>query len=442
LRSPVVVILGVIAALVLALAPHPAGASPSPSNTAFFTYDGSAPLSSYAPGAVLKTRVIRYHLLDVPTPIKVVQILYRTTDQQGRPSANVTSVMLPATGRASRAISYQSAYDSNSIADAPSRSIAGDLNLTGITVTAETAAMATFLGAGFAVIVPDDEGADSALGMGRQAGYATLDSMRAALNAANVTGLSPDTRIGMLGYSGGAIPTGWAAQLQPEYAPELTSRMVGAAYGGVAVDLAHNFEYVAGSPFWSVALAAVLGAGVRSYGVDVDQFANAYGKRFIAWSADKSIAYNAGLSIGLTWQKMVMPQYANPNSVPAFVQIVNDLNMGLAPAPTMPVLMAQGGKGILNGTKPSKKWGDGDGVMLVKDARTLVRGFCTAGTKVLFREYPKLEHAGAGVALVAEAVPWLFARFDGTPAPSNCGTVPAGNSLAPEVQVPVGTPAG
>lgn len=57
--------------------------------------------------------------------------------------------------------------------------------------------------------------------------------------------------------------------------------------------------------------------------------------------------------------------------------------MGLAPAPTMPVLMGQGGGGILDGTPASAKYGPGDGVMLVKDARTLARNFCAAGTKTV-----------------------------------------------------------
>jgi hypothetical protein len=38
----------------------------------------------------------------------------------------------------------------------------------------------------------------------------------------------------MVGYSGGAIATGWAAQLQPTYAPELA--FVGAVAGGTPAD--------------------------------------------------------------------------------------------------------------------------------------------------------------------------------------------------------------
>ena len=37
----------------------------------------------------------------------------------------------------------------------------------------------------------------------------------------------------MLGYSGGAIATEWAAELAPSYAPEVNERLIGAAIGGV-----------------------------------------------------------------------------------------------------------------------------------------------------------------------------------------------------------------
>ena len=36
------------------------------------------------------------------------------------------------------------------------------------------------------------------------------------------------------GYSGGTIATGWAAQLQPRYAPELKGQLIGAAVGDLS----------------------------------------------------------------------------------------------------------------------------------------------------------------------------------------------------------------
>ncbi len=54
----------------------------------------------------------------------------------------------------------------------------------------------------------------------------------------------------MLGYSGGAIATEWAAELAPAYAPDLDRRLIGAAMGGVLVHPARNLLYVEGSYFW------------------------------------------------------------------------------------------------------------------------------------------------------------------------------------------------
>jgi hypothetical protein len=58
------------------------------------------------------------------------------------------------------------------------------------------------------------------------------------------TGETGAEKIGLIGYSGGAIATRWAAELASSYSPEISSRIVGAAMGGVLVDPAHNLRYV------------------------------------------------------------------------------------------------------------------------------------------------------------------------------------------------------
>ena len=87
-------------------------------------------------------------------------------------------------------------------------------------------------------------------------GYNTLDSLRAALKSP-ATGLTSTTKIGLAGYSGGAIATEWAAQLAPTYAPEINSDIVGAAMGGVLVDPAHNLKYIEGSSTWASVIGKV-----------------------------------------------------------------------------------------------------------------------------------------------------------------------------------------
>ena len=105
----------------------------------------------------------------------------------------------------------------------------------------------------------------------------------------------------------------------------------------------------------------------------------------------------------------------------------NKVNAGWA-SPTIPMFI--GTAGALDGTFSSQV---GDGVMMAYDVRALAQKFCASGTPVTYNEYP-LEHAGAIVPWVAGMLPWLYDRFNGKTAPSNCwltSLLPS-NSLAPE----------
>ncbi|MER5485569.1 lipase family protein [Streptomyces sp. NPDC002812] len=417
----------------------PAATTASPTAAAaaddpFYTYDGSTPLSSYAPGTVLKTRTLQYHVVGIPTPVKAIQLLFRTVDAQGRPSAGVTSVVRSLTGDGSRAVSYQSFYDSLNPADSPSRAIAGDVSLGGLIANGESLLLVPLLLSGYDVIIPDTEGQSADFAAGPEYGTTTLDSIRAASRSPE-TGLNSATRIGLAGYSGGAIATHWAAALAPGYAPDVDRRLVGYAEGGLLVAPAHNLKYVSGSTIWAgVAPMAVLGAA-RSYDIDFAPYLNSYGAQVFKELERGSIINALGQYPGLTWKKMVKPQYANPNSVPAFVEAVNKLNLGSAPTPSAPGFIVQGGGGVLEGTFSNLPGiGRGDGVMVAGDVRALARQYCDKGnTSLKYTQYDLLSHVGAAVPWAPSALGWLNDRFAGKAAPSDCGRIPAGNSLAPEV---------
>lgn len=94
------------------------------------------------------------------------------------------------------------------------------------------------------------------------AGHAVLDSVRAAVGTPHL-GLDPAAPTIVTGYSGGAIASGWAAQLAPKYAPELN--LVGAVFGGVPADFEMLLETMNGRNAASgVFLAATLGVA-REY---------------------------------------------------------------------------------------------------------------------------------------------------------------------------------
>ena len=70
--------------------------------------------------------------------------------------------------------------------------------------------------------------------------------------------MRPHTPIGLIGYSGGAIASEWAAELAPSYAPAVSKRIVGTAIGGVLVHPGHNLHYIDGSLVWSGVQPAAL----------------------------------------------------------------------------------------------------------------------------------------------------------------------------------------
>jgi hypothetical protein len=72
---------------------------------------------------------------------------------------------------------------------------------------------------------------DLKVGLGLQAGYATLDGIRATISAGLGLAESTSIRTAMTGYSGGALASEWAAELHTKYAPELN--ISGIAIGGL-----------------------------------------------------------------------------------------------------------------------------------------------------------------------------------------------------------------
>ncbi|MFF0204273.1 lipase family protein [Streptomyces sp. NPDC005017] len=403
----------------------------------FYSYDGGEPLSSYPPGAVLKTRTLPYHLFGIPTPVTAVQLLYRTTDAQGRPDAGVTTVVRSPTGDGSRAVSYQSFYDSLNPEDGPSRAVAGDVTLGGLIPNVESLLLVPLLLRGYDVVLPDTEGQRADFAAGPEYGTITLDSIRAATRSSH-TRLDPGTRFGLIGYSGGAIATNWAAALAPSYAPDVNRSLVGFAEGGLLVAPAHNLKYVDGSLAWSGVIPMAVIGTARAYDLDLKPYLSAYGLDVYKKVEDASIVDALGRYPGLTWKKMAKPQYADPNSVPEFLAAVNKLNLGSAATPTIPGFIAQGDAGVLEGTFSDRPGvGTGDGVMVAGDVRALARQYCATGnTAIKYNQYELLSHLGVPVVWAPPALDWLDDRFEGRAAPSDCGRIPRGNSLAPEQPAP------
>jgi len=422
-----------LAAAGFAGAPAPlAQASAAPARGSFYTYTGSTPLAQIKPGTVLKTRTLSYHVAGIALPVQVVQLAYRSAGALGQPTTNVTSVLEPPLPASSpRAVSYQSFYDSLNPADEPSVQIAGDVTLGGLVTDAESVVIAPLLLQGYTVIVPDTEGQTADFASSPEYGMATLNSIRAATNSP-LTGLTKATPMGMFGYSGGAIATGWAAQLAPAYAPDVNRQLVGAAEGGVLVDPAHNLTYVNGSSIWACIIPMSIIGIARGFHIDITPYLNSYGRQLYNSLQNASIANVLGQYPGLTFAQLVKPQYANPASIPVLVKVENELNAGRLGSPTIPMFIGQGANGILEGTPGNKPGiGRGDGVMVAGDVRTLARDFCASGTAVDYTQYNSLSHVTTFPVWAPAALAWLNGLFAGSQAPNDCSQIAPGNSLAP-----------
>lgn len=287
---------------------------PQPQDDPFYTYSGSTPLDQLPPGSVLATRSVPSHILGVPTPLKTTQLLYRSTSQTGKPTANVTSVIQPLhQPDTTRILSYQSAYDSLDRNDQPSYTINGGLTFGGLVPSVELAVLGIFLAQGFTVIVPDTEGQRADFAAGPEYGMNTLDSIRAAFNTSEVETAS-DANVALLGYSGGAIASEWAAELAPTYAPDVNAHLIGAAIGGVLVHPAHNLHYVADTYIWAGVMPMALIGIARAFEVDFTPYLTPPGLDLYREMQSASIVHVLGQPRywRLKWRDVVIPDYPTP----------------------------------------------------------------------------------------------------------------------------------
>jgi hypothetical protein len=131
-------------------------------------------------------------------------------------------------------LSYQEFYDSADVDASPSYLFYSGMS--GDVVEA--------LANGWTTVVPDFEGPLAAFTAGVLSGHATIDSVRAILSLGHLMGLDSDAPYAMWGYSGGALASEWAAELQVQYAPELN--FSGAALGGLTPNITSVLEIMSG----------------------------------------------------------------------------------------------------------------------------------------------------------------------------------------------------
>ncbi len=448
----VAVIVSVVA--LCALSQPDADAATYPQPDSFYTNYSAGQLAKVKPGTILHTRPLTYVAPvgspganggTLPVTYHGVQLLYRTVTELGKPTVTVTSLLEPL-APTTQLVSDQWFYDSLYDGCDPSYYLHNNDMSDGDTNSDEGPLLGTFLAAGQAVVTSDYEGENFAWTSAQQSGEQTLDGIRAALNyqtgnmdpLTGATTLPAGTKVGLMGYSGGAIATEWASELAAKYAPDVSKLIVGTAIGGVYVYPYHNLQYVTGSPKWSGVIPGGLLGTARGFGIDSAHYASALGTKLANESSKVCIDQLLGKHPGLTYQQLVKPQYANFAKVPAFVAVNNKSIMSTGGTPTAPMYIAQGVDPDPSGpqgegTPPSPQYGPGDGVMLQRDTQSLAYTYCRRGVSVDYQVFDT-GHTNTFVGYFPVANAFLKALFDGTPRTVTgvtCSGLTMGNSLKP-----------
>jgi len=174
----------------------------------FYAKPLAAELAAVAPGTLLRIREIKpkaFFVFDVDA--KAWQLMFRSTDGRGQAVASITTVLVPpnAPAKGRVLLSYQVAYDALTLKCAPSQSAIRGRAL-------EQPQISSALSRGWVVSLPDYEGLDSLWGAAVNSGQGVLDAVRAAQRFSPLGLDGGNTKVGLLGYSGGSLASTWAAE--------------------------------------------------------------------------------------------------------------------------------------------------------------------------------------------------------------------------------------
>jgi hypothetical protein len=364
---------------------------PAPDDDPF--YVPAAGFEAEAPGTILRSRSVAVTGLGIPLPVRSTQMLVRSTDAKGRPTAVVSTLMLPPTVYLGKRplLSYQPATDSLGDECNPSY-------LMRLGIEKELPLMALGLLKGWAVVVTDYQGPTDAYGSGLMSGHAVLDGIRAAERLGGTGLAGSSTPVGMWGYSGGGLATSWATQLQPAYASELNIR--GVASGGTPADLRAAATRIDGGPFSGLFLAAAVGLS-RQY-PEMLAVMNDRGRAMIDQIGDMCYAEEA-----IAFPFRHLNEFTTPPDP------LND-----------PVVAAVLAENTLGGARPGAPvylyHSVFDELIPYDSAQALRATWCRQGARVQFSTDVASEHIVLAVTGAPGALAYLSARFLGLPAPSNC----------------------
>ena len=357
------------------------------------------------PGTVIRSREIDVALLGVvPQQISAWQLLYRSSDLHLTPEAAVTTVLLPAGADPAEPrplVAYQCAIDAISDKCFPSYALQRGARTAGSVPPLELLVIANALQRGWAVSIADHEGLHGYFAAPREPGYRILDGIRAVKSFAPV-GVLPDAPIALWGYSGGGMATSWAAEMAPEYAPELD--IVGAALGAPVGDPGETFIKLNGTTF--AGLPAIVVAGLRHIYPGLDrvlrEHVNFEGRRLLELAERSSTIFAIARLANDDFDSYIDAPLADVLALPEILEVFEDLRLGQR-TPNCPLFVVQAVH---------------DQIISVDDVDGQVRRYIDGGAHVTYVRDRLSEHILLMPIAAPATLKWLEDRFARRPLPT------------------------
>lgn len=231
--------------------------------------------------------------------------------------------------------------------------------------------------------VPDFEGFQAEFTNGVYSGLVVLDSLRAALQSSNITGLSESANVVLAGGSGGALGSEYALELQESYAPEV--KISGAMLLALTPNVSSVLETVEGGKDSELIPLAVMGLSKGSV-------------EFSEWIADNLVSGRNGTSSPEDFlkasemclqpftdffgaQNVSTTYFGRPNAFSDAIPqaVFRDVGtMGQHGIPRVPIFAY---KGIEDEVSP------------VEDTDRLVQKYCEAGARITYTRAKGVNHA-------------------------------------------------
>ncbi|UZJ55650.1 hypothetical protein CBS101457_004970 [Exobasidium rhododendri] len=381
------------------------GPTPSPVDGDSF-YTPPSGYESAAPGTVLRTRTITpaiFMNIRALLLLQTYQLLYRTTDLDGKPMVATTTVFVPGLAKKDQLIAHDSYTDSAALKCAPSYGFQEGSHQNNILIQGNLEIIQAYLLLGYTVVASDNEGPDSAFAAGRLNGMISLDGVRAALSF-SPSKLGKDTKIVGHGYSGGAIAAGWAASLASTYAKELN--YVGWALGGMPADLAKFFINIDKTRTVGLFTGALAGLSAPSaypqLGKLLDEKLTPKGRAAIDSAkkecAIENIRHMANQSVLSTDFSSLGAALLEDQTV-ADILDQNKMGMKAEETPQAPVFLYHSNV---------------DGTVPYETATSLAKTWCANGAKVQFNTYTDSNHQTMFIRPLRDILNYIESAFDGT----------------------------